>query len=102
MNITVLIVEDDLAKLGRVRKAVEDAGVDPARVQYALNVVEALEKVRETRFDLMLLDINLPRRFNEPAQRGGGMEVLREISRNAGDALHCWRYGFLRRCGAIR
>lgn len=90
MPISVLIVEDDAEKLGRIHNVVLDSGVDAGRIKHAVNAATALEILGTERFDLMLLDINLPRRYGEAARRGGGMDVLKEIHR--GGALHRPRY----------
>lgn len=90
MVISILIVEDDADKLGRLHNVLVDAGVPEKNIKHALNSVMALSALSERRFDLMLLDINLPRRFGEAARRGGGMDIMRQIARDA--SLHRPRY----------
>ena len=90
MSIAVLIVEDDPDKLGRIHNVVVDSGVSENNIKHALNSVMALSMLGELRFDVMLLDINLPRRFGESARRGGGMDIMKQIARDP--SLHRPRY----------
>ncbi len=90
MPISVLIVEDDAEKLGKIHNVVLDSGVDGGRIKHAVNAATAVETLSSERFDLMLLDINLPRRFGEGPRRGGGLDVLKEIDR--GNGLYRPRY----------
>lgn len=83
--ITVLIVEDDVAKLGELHNSVIAAGVPESRIRHALTVFDAINTLKAQRFDVMLLDINLPRRLGEHVTRGAGVEVLKRITR---DGLH--------------
>ena len=53
----ILIVDDEEDIVNLVRMILEDAGYEVAA---AMDGREALEKVKVTRFDLMLLDIMMP------------------------------------------
>jgi nucleoside phosphorylase/CheY-like chemotaxis protein len=88
--ISVVIVEDDATKYGRVHNALVADGVEAKDIAHAVCVADALDLVRARRFDLMLLDVNLPRRLGEGPQRGGGLEVLRELARD--DRLYRPKY----------
>src|ERR1700753_3596387 len=79
----VLIVEDDTVKYGRLHVSLTSDGMVPGDIVHAVCAADALSRLQETRFDLMLLDVNLPRRLGEQPVRGGGIEVLREIARNS-------------------
>src|SRR4051794_32630680 len=78
----VVVVDDDSIKYGRVSNVLIRAGVDGRDIAHAVCVSEALDLLRERNFDLMLLDVNLPRRLGDMPTRGGGLEVLRELSRD--------------------
>lgn len=90
MKLKIVVVEDDNLKFGRVHTALVSSGVDPGDIYHAICIADAVQALRETAFDLMLLDINIPRRLGEQAIRGGGIQVLREIDRD--DRLHRPRY----------
>ena len=78
----VFVVEDDAAKFGRIHNALTADGIDASSIEHAVCAAQALEKLETTSFDLMLLDVNLPRRLGDSPSRGGGLEVLHELSRS--------------------
>src|SRR5438477_3334829 len=82
LMLTVIIVEDDTVKYGRIHQALVQNGVDPADIVLAVCVTDALERLKLSSFDLMLLDVNLPRRLGDAPKRGGGLEVLHELIRD--------------------
>jgi len=75
----VLIVEDDAVKYGKVREAIEAWGVDPKGISHVVNAADAVQALTHSAYDLMLLDVNLPRRHGEGTHRGGGLLVLKEL-----------------------
>jgi len=83
--ITVLVVEDDGVKFGRVHSALIAAGVSEGHIVHASAAAQALTTLKSQHFDLMLLDVNLPRRLGEQPQRGGGAELLKETHRLSDD-----------------
>jgi nucleoside phosphorylase len=82
--LNILIVEDDTAKLGKIHLALIQYGVDAEHIVHTLTLSEAAEQLRCRRFDLMLLDINIPRRLGEKAMRGGGLMLLAQLKRDNG------------------
>lgn len=82
MSIKVLIVEDDFEKYGRIAQALVNYGLSSDEITHKLNSADALGALRQNAFDLMLLDVNIPRRTGESPRRGEGIELLRGISRD--------------------
>lgn len=80
--IKVLIVEDDSQKYGRVHTVLTDNGIAADYIHHAICAAEAVRLLGANRYDLMLLDINLPKLLGEDPERGGGMSVLRAIQRD--------------------
>ena len=70
-NKKILIVEDDLPTIEAVAFKLSRAGVI---VDTALNGEEAVERLKRTKYDLVILDILLPKK--------NGFEVLRELKNN--------------------
>ncbi|MDP4979670.1 MAG: response regulator, partial [Desulfobacterales bacterium] len=68
----ILVVDDEKTLLGQLERALEGQRY---MVETALDGQEALDKLFETPYDLIILDIMLPKR--------DGLSVLREI-RQAG------------------
>ncbi|WP_339027870.1 histidine kinase [Bradyrhizobium symbiodeficiens] len=80
--ISVLVVEDDNNKFGRVHSALVQAGVRPDDIVHAITASQALKELTGREFDLLLLDINIPRRLGELPVRGGWVELLLEVHRD--------------------
>lgn len=78
----IIIVEDDAKKYGRIRKCLVEFGVDSDSIVHRVNAQEAISAFKTERFDLLLLDVNLPIKPDDSVQRGGGLAVLRELHRN--------------------
>jgi nucleoside phosphorylase/CheY-like chemotaxis protein len=81
--ISVLIVEDDTTKFGRIHAALERAGVSAESIRHAITSSQAMQELCASEFDLLLLDINIPRRLGEPPVRGGGVELLTDLHRDS-------------------
>ncbi len=60
MNYKILIVDDSPLLRATARRAVLQAGVPAANLREAQNGKEALERLREEKADVVLLDINMP------------------------------------------
>ncbi len=67
----VLIVDDATTVRKYERQLVEEMGFE---TEEAINGIEALEKILENRFDLLLVDINMPKM--------NGYELVKEIRKN--------------------
>ncbi len=80
--ISVLIVEDDNVKFGRIHNALLQAGVRADFITHAITSSQAMTELSRKEFDLLLLDVNIPRRLGEPPIRGGGAELLADIHRD--------------------
>ena len=65
---TILVVDDDRAMRDFVREVLKSAGY---AVEAASDGVEALSKLKKKKFDLILLDIRMPKK--------DGLEVLAEL-----------------------
>lgn len=79
----VLIVEDDAVKYGNVRAVLEQSGVDGRDIEHVVNAAEAVALLSDRSFDMLLLDVNLPRRGGEGSQRGAGLLVIKELTEDS-------------------
>jgi nucleoside phosphorylase len=79
----VLIVEDELEKKRLVTEAVMSA-VDMAysRVSIAGDLIEAKQLLSNNKYELIILDINIPKRADMPVETGLGLELLDFIKNN--------------------
>lgn len=78
----VLIVEDDAEKYGRIKSCLIECQVSPESIDHRVNAQEAISTLNHERYDLLLLDVNLPIKPDGGVQRGGGLTILRELHRN--------------------
>lgn len=60
MNYRILIVDDSPLLRATARRAVLQAGASPSQIREAPNGQEALDALRESPADIVLLDINMP------------------------------------------
>lgn len=76
--ISILVVDDEMEKRRLLAEALlASSGVTEDCLTFATNVFEAKKKLKERGFDLMLLDINLPKRADQHPVADGGLEILR-------------------------
>lgn len=81
----ILIVEDDHSKLRHVVEVVTSVkGVSIGGIEHATTLTQAKKFLKDLRFDLMLLDLNVPNRIDAEATKSGGVALLRSISRRSG------------------
>ncbi|WP_229202615.1 phosphorylase family protein [Rhizobium rhizogenes] len=80
----MLIVEDDNQKYNRVHAVLEQAGVASSDIMHVIAAAPAYDLLRQAQFDLMLLDVNIPRRLGDiKPHRGGGLELLKDLGRDS-------------------
>lgn len=80
MTISVLIVEDDQEKLRRVTKCLQDAlSTEAHEIENARDTISAKARLRERRYDLLILDISLPNRPEDSPSQSGGIHLLNEV-----------------------
>lgn len=74
--IDMLLVEDDRPKADRIAQVAEGLLGDAISIQRATSVAAAVSELGTRQFDLMVVDICLPRREGEPAAVDGGLDLL--------------------------
>jgi two-component system, chemotaxis family, chemotaxis protein CheY len=74
MSFSVLIVDDSPLMRSFIRRVMKLAGFEDAKYLEAGDGLEALERLRTERVDVILTDINMPRM--------NGEELLRELGNN--------------------
>ena len=78
----VLIVDDDKTKQSKIEEVIREHAFGELDIRIALNQAMAFAELREANFDLMILDINLPRSAESQAVRNGGIQLLRAIDKH--------------------
>jgi nucleoside phosphorylase/CheY-like chemotaxis protein len=80
MNVSVLVVDDDADKRGQICAVARDTlGADGVALTEVADVVGAWREMGKRRFDLMILDLNIPKRGGADPERDGGLALLKRI-----------------------
>ncbi|EEH94087.1 hypothetical protein CSAG_02441 [Citrobacter portucalensis] len=75
--IKVMIVEDDIIKRNDIISFFNLHGIMPPAIYSVDNVADALLNLRKIKFDIVVLDLNLPLRRNDPSPtKDGGKKIL--------------------------
>lgn len=84
----VLIVEDSEVKAATMTASVEAGGIHSDDVRIVPDAVSAREAISSGGpFDLVLLDLQIPNRFGDKANRVGGTELIRWMAREPGTRM---------------
>lgn len=76
----ILVVEDDHSKLKKISAALGNVkGIDIDHIDNVIDARSAKLRLRDTCFDLLILDIAIPQRIDEDARKDGGLNLLREL-----------------------
>lgn len=77
----IAFVEDDPNKTADVVKYLGSIGITPDDITHVTDAARALISMTEHRFDILIMDLNIPRRFDEPPSPDGGRDLLRQMYR---------------------
>lgn len=81
--VDILIVEDNIDKLREIVKEVLSVdGITENNIYEALDVFSAKKILKEKKFTLLILDINLPKKKGEHPEKLSGLDVLGFINNN--------------------
>ncbi|WP_025040677.1 phosphorylase family protein [Nitrosospira briensis] len=91
----ILLVDDDREKSRVIAETVLSVpGVSSHDIEYVTNVIAAKRAIMKTRFDLVILDINLPPRPEDRVVVGAGLDVLNFIKQNHKAKEPAYLFGF--------
>lgn len=81
--IRILLTEDEPEKKRLIAETITGVpGITLNNVDFAADVLEAKRMLSKKKYDLLILDINLPRKAGDKVENGGGLQVLDFIKRN--------------------
>ncbi|SFS01940.1 Nucleoside phosphorylase [Stenotrophomonas maltophilia] len=81
--IKILVVEDQQEKKQKIiAHLARMPGIGMDNITHVDNVIDAKRKLKIVKFDLLILDINVPNRADEGPSKGAGIEVIRFIRNN--------------------
>ncbi len=78
----ILIIDDDNTKIANIVTAIKSVSND-FRIDAGLSCKSALKKLKENKYDLLILDIFLPINDDTNPVENGGAYVIQEISRKS-------------------
>lgn len=77
ITLSILLVEDSPYKIERIQTLINDEG--HIRLTIAMDQIEAQRKMELEKFDLLILDMQLPLRQGEEPEIDGGEKILIEL-----------------------
>ncbi|SEL41775.1 Response regulator receiver domain-containing protein [Colwellia chukchiensis] len=77
--ISVLVVEDDDSKFENVKSIIEELNIPERGISRTISVQETLSALENAKFDVLILDLQIPQRVNEEKKDTGGLNVLKVI-----------------------
>ena len=81
--IKILLTEDEPEKKRViVEQIISVEGISLSNIDFAVDALEAKRFLSKNKYDLLILDINLPLKAGESVEPGGGLTVLDFIKRN--------------------
>lgn len=82
--IKVAVIEDDAHKRERITRVIRETLGDTAIVNVAPSLTEGRALLEGTRYELLILDLNLPPRPDAPPQHKVGLRLLRVLAKGDG------------------
>lgn len=84
-SVGILVVEDQQPKVAKIIDLLTGIpGIARKDIDVAQSGIEARRLLRNCEYDLMILDVVLPNRPEDPPRRDGGVELLREVMERDG------------------
>jgi nucleoside phosphorylase/CheY-like chemotaxis protein len=81
--IKVLVVEDNSQKADQIKALIQGQKDLSSEITVAGTILEAKVNLKENIFDLVILDMQIPRRKNAEPSRDGGLELIANLSEEA-------------------
>jgi len=81
--LNIIVVEDDEYKRNRVKKILErDSFQNRIAYTFESNVLDAKRALSRSRYDLLIIDIQIPDIPGNPPNKNGGLELLQIVTKN--------------------
>lgn len=77
--ISVLIVEDDDSKFLNVKNIIKELNIPERGISRTISVQDTLSALESAKFDVLILDLQIPQRVDEEKKDTGGLNVLKVI-----------------------
>lgn len=93
--INILIVDDNLIRVETVRRILDELQINKENITCVSSTTEAKRMMARKQFDILLVDLVLPRLANMPPENNGGIDLLREITITLADVFKVPRRIFI-------
>ena len=75
----VLIVDDNAVKSEKIKSILDDLKIPSESTKYAGAAIDAKSEMMAMQYDVLVLDLVLPLRRDDPPQKDGGINLLKEM-----------------------
>lgn len=76
----ILVIDDDLLKIREIMKVIiEVDGINESMIDYSVEINVAREKLQNTIYDLLVLDLNMPERLVDDTDKNAGATLVDEL-----------------------
>jgi nucleoside phosphorylase/CheY-like chemotaxis protein len=76
----ILIVDDDINKAGKLAKVLSEEGINRGDIEIVSCAMNARTRLREERFDLLVIDLLLPLREEDAPELNMALDLIKEIT----------------------
>lgn len=76
----VLIVDDNINKAGKLAKVLSEEGIDRGDIEIVSCAMNARTRLKEERFDLLVIDLLLPLREEDMPELNTALDLINEIT----------------------
>lgn len=80
INVKILIIDDCLDKIREIMKTIlEVDGIQEDMLEYSTETSDALSKTKDTEYDLLILDLNMPEKLIDGTNENAGALFIDEL-----------------------
>lgn len=76
----VLIIDDNISKAGKLAKVLSEEGIERGDIEIVSCAMEGRKRLREQRFDLLVIDLLLPLREEDEPELNTALNLIKEIT----------------------
>lgn len=78
----ILIVDDDQIKTENIINVLSEYTLAKIKLNKAEDIAGGISYLLEKKYEILILDLNLPLRKGEKQKKNGGLKILKELNRN--------------------
>ena len=79
-EIKILLIDDNLSNIREIMKVIiEVDGINESMIDYSIEINNAREKLQNSIYDLLILDLNMPERLVDDNNENAGAALVDEL-----------------------